>query len=51
MPKEKATCNFLSIVMLDSVIKTNKKYYRQTLLEECKYEQEKIKIKTLLMMI
>ena len=28
--------------MLDSVIKANKKYYPQTLLEECKYEQEKI---------
>ena len=24
--------------MLDSVIKANKKYYPQTLLEECKYE-------------
>ena len=30
--------------MLDSVIKANKKYYPQTLLEECKYVQEKIKI-------
>ena len=30
--------------MIDSVIKTNKKYYPQTLLEECKYTQEKIKI-------
>ena len=30
--------------MIDSVIKTNKKYYSQTLLEECKYIQEKIKI-------
>ena len=29
--------------MLDSVIKVNKKYYPQTLLEECKYLQEKIK--------
>ena len=28
--------------MLDSVIKANKKYYPQTLLEECKYAQEKI---------
>ena len=25
-------------MMLDSVIKVNKKYYPQTLLEECKYE-------------
>ena len=30
-------------MMLDSVIKANKKYYPQTLLEECKYIQEKIK--------
>ena len=37
MPKE-------SIIMLDPVIKANKKYYPQTLLEECKYIQEKIKI-------
>ena len=29
--------------MLDSVIKSNKKYYPQTFLEECKYSQEKIK--------
>ena len=44
MPKEKAPCKCLSIIMLDSVIKANKKYYPQTLLEECKYVQEKIKI-------
>ena len=43
MPKEKAPCKCLSIVMLDSVIKANRKYYPQTLLEECKYLQEKIK--------
>ena len=43
MPKEKAPCNFLSITMLDSVIKAKKKYYPQTLLEECKYEHKKIK--------
>ena len=44
MPKEKAPCKYLSIIMIDSVIKANKKYYPQTLLEECKYTQEKIKI-------
>ena len=48
MPKEKAPCKCLSIIMLDSVIKANKKYYPQTLLEECKYVQEKIKIKNLI---
>ena len=36
MPKEKAPCKCLSIRMLDSVIKANKKHYPQTLLEECK---------------
>ena len=43
MPKEKVPCKCLSIIMIDSVIKANKKYYPQTLLEECKYVQEKIK--------
>ena len=43
MPKEKSPCKFLSIIMLDSVIKVNKKYCPQTFLEECKYLQEKIK--------
>ena len=43
MPKEKAPCKCLSIIMLDSVIKVNKKYYPQIFLEECKYIQEKIK--------
>ena len=44
MPKEKAPCKCLSIIMLNSVIKANKRYYPQTLLEESKYVQEKIKI-------
>ena len=44
MPKEKGPCKCLSIIMIDSVIKANKKYYPQTLFEECKYIQEKIKI-------
>ena len=48
MPKEKAPCKCLSIIMLDSVIKAKKKYYPQTFLEECKYEQERIKIENLL---
>ena len=43
MSKEKVPCKCLSIITLDSVIKANKKYYPQTLLEECKYVQEKIK--------
>ena len=44
MPKEKAPCKCLSIIIIDSVIKANKKYYAQTLLEEYKYTQEKTKI-------
>ena len=44
IPKERAPCKCLLIVMIDSVIKANKKYYPQTLLEEFKYTQEKIKI-------
>ena len=47
MPKEKAPCKCLLIIMLDSVIKARKKYYPQTLLEECKYEQENIKVENL----
>ena len=43
MPKEKVPCKRLSIIMLDSVIESDKKYYPQTFLEECKYVQEKIK--------
>ena len=43
MPKEKIPCKCLSIIMLDSVIKTDNKCYPQKFLEECKYVQEKIK--------
>ena len=34
--------------MLDSVIRVNKKYYPQTLLEECKYVIRKSKIENLI---
>ena len=34
--------------MLDSVVEVKKKYYRETLLKECKYEQERIKIENLI---
>ena len=40
MPKRKSPCKCLSIIMLDSVIKANKKYHPQTFLEECRYVQE-----------
>ena len=48
MPREKAPCKCLSIIMLDSVIEAKKKYYPQTLSEECNYEQERIKIENLI---
>ena len=34
--------------MLDSLIRANKKYYPQTLLEECKYEIKKNKMENLI---
>ena len=42
-PKEKVPSKCLSIIMLDSVIESDEKYYPQTILEECKYVEEKIK--------
>ena len=48
MPKENAPCTCLSIIMLNSVIKAKKKYYPQTSLKECKYEQKRIKIENLI---
>ena len=48
MSKEKVPCKFLSMIMLDSVVKAKKKYYPQTLLEECKYELKKIKMENLI---
>ena len=41
MPKEKAPCKCLPIIMLYSVIKANKKYFLQILLEECRYVQKR----------
>ena len=48
MPKEKVPCKVLSMIMLDSVVKAKKKYYPQTLLEECKDELKKIKMENLI---
>ena len=47
MSKEKVPCKSLSVIMLDSVVKVKKKYYLQTLLEECKYESKEIKMENL----
>ena len=46
MPKEKVQCKCLSIIILDSVMESNEKYYPQTFSEKCKYVQEKIKCET-----
>ena len=44
VPKEKITHKCLSIILLDSVIKTdNSKYYPQKFSEECVYKQQKQK--------
>ena len=37
VPKENASYKCLSLITLDSAIGANKKFYPQTLLEECKY--------------
>ena len=44
VPKENDLYKFLSSIMLDSVIRVNKKYYPQTLLEECKFAIRKNKM-------
>ena len=46
--KENASYNCLSVIMLDSVIRANKKYYPQTLLDVCKYEIKKNKMQNLI---
>ena len=44
VPKENASYKCLSLIMLDSVIRVNKKYYPQTFSEECKYVIRKNKL-------
>ena len=46
VPKENALCKCLSLIMLDSVIKVKKKYYPQTLLEECIHEIKKTQMES-----
>ena len=48
IPKQNASYKCLSLITLDSVIRTNKKYYPQALLEECKYETKKNKMENLI---
>ena len=47
VPKENATYKCISLIMLDSVIRVNKKYYPQTL-EACKYVIRKKKMENLI---
>ena len=42
--KEDASYKCLSLIMLESVIIVSKKYYPQTVLEECKYVIRKNKV-------
>ena len=44
VPKENASSKCLILITLDSVIRGNKMYYPQTLLEECKYVMKKNKM-------
>ena len=48
VPKENVSYKCLSLIMLDSVIRVNKKYYPQTFLEECKYVIRKNKMENLI---
>ena len=46
--KENASQKCFSLIIVDSVIKASKKYYPQTLSEECKNEKEKTKMENLI---
>ena len=48
VPKENASYKCLSFIIIDPVIKVNKMYYPQTLLEDCKYKIKKNKIENLI---
>ena len=48
VPKENTSYKCLSLIMLDSVIRVNKKYYPQTLLEECIYVLRQNKMENLI---
>ena len=43
IPEEKIPHKCLTVIILESIIYAFEKYYLQVFLEECKYEQEKIK--------
>ena len=47
MLKENASYKCLSLIILDYLIRANKKYYLQALLEKCKYKIKKNKMENL----
>ena len=48
IPKEDGSYKCLPLIMLDSVISINEKYFSQTLMEKCKYTIKKNKMKNLI---
>ena len=47
-PKENSSYKCLSTITLESIIKVNKKYHPQILLDECKYEVKNKKVENLI---
>ena len=47
-PKENSSHKCLLIITLESIIKANKKYYPQILLDECRYEVKNKKVGNLI---
>ena len=48
LSKQNTPCKWWSLIVLDSVIKVNKKYFPQILLEECIYEIKKTKMENVI---
>ena len=48
VPKQNVSYKCLSLIMLDSVIRVNKKFYPQIFLEECQYVIRKNKMENLI---
>ena len=48
MPKENASYKCILLIILDSAVRVNKRYYVQILLEECKYVIRKNKMENLI---
>ena len=48
IPKESASNKCLSLIVLDSVTRANKRFFPQTLLEDCKYKITRNKVESLI---